>query len=117
MSVDHVVAVVPVSDIATAEAFYQRLFDRPADNNPMPNLVEWQVTGNGWVQVFEDRDRAGHTLLNLAVDDLDGHLAGLTARDLAPEPVQEASKGVRLSGITDPDGNRITFVGGFRVRY
>lgn len=53
----------------------------------------------------------------LALDDLDRHLAELAERGLpssAPEPV---SKGVQLAPMTDPDGNRITFTGNFRVRY
>src|SRR3990170_7614667 len=70
MAIEHVMAVVPVSDLERADAWYEVLFGRPADNRPMPSLVEWQVTGAGWVQVTVDTDRAGSGLLNLAVDDL-----------------------------------------------
>jgi hypothetical protein len=70
MAIEHVLAVVPVSDLERADAWYEVLFGRPADNRPMPSLVEWQVTGAGWVQVTVDTDRAGSGLLNLAVDDL-----------------------------------------------
>ena len=70
MAIEHVLAVVPVSDLERADAWYEALFGRPADNRPMPGLVEWQVTGAGWVQVTVDTDRAGSGLLNLAVDDL-----------------------------------------------
>lgn len=38
-----------------------------------------------------------HVLAVVVVADLDGHL--------------------RLAGLTDPDGNRIAVIGGFRVRY
>jgi uncharacterized protein YndB with AHSA1/START domain len=31
--------------------------------------------------------------------------------------VAQMNKGVQLSGITDPDGNRITFIGNFRITY
>lgn len=44
MSIEHVLAVVPVSDLERADAWYEALFGRPADNRPMPTLVEWQVT-------------------------------------------------------------------------
>ena len=70
MSIAHVLAVVPVTDLARSRPWYESLFGRPADNNPMPNLVEWQVVPGGWVQVFIDAERAGSTLLNFAVDDL-----------------------------------------------
>ena len=72
MSVDHVLAVIPVADFEAAHAWYERLFGRPADNLPMEGLlVEWRVTDSGWVQVTRDADRAGSALLNFAVDDLD----------------------------------------------
>ncbi len=118
MSIDHVLAVVPVADFEAAHTWYERLFGRPADNQPMAGqLVEWRVTGNGWVQVTRDADRAGSALLNFAVDDLDQHMADVSGRGLAPGPVQTANKNVRLSAITDPDGNVVTFIGNFRIQY
>jgi glyoxylase I family protein len=117
MSIDHVLAVVPVADFEAAHAWYGRLFGRPADNLPMGGLVEWQLTDSGWVQLTRDSDRAGSALLNLAVDDLERHVADISGRGLAPGAIETVSKGVQLSGIRDPEGNTITFIGGFRVRY
>jgi glyoxylase I family protein len=117
MSIDHVLAVVPVADFEAAHAWYERLFGRPADNLPMAGLVEWRLTDSGWVQLTRDADRAGSTLLNLAVDDLERHVADISGRGLAPGAIETVSKGVQLSGIRDPEGNTITFIGGFRVRY
>jgi glyoxylase I family protein len=118
MSIDHVLAVVPVTDFEAAHAWYERLFGRAADNLPMPGrLVEWQVTDSGWVQVTRDDDRAGSALLNFAVDDLDGHVAAVSGRGLAPGAIETVNKGVQLSAICDPEGNTITFIGDFRVQY
>lgn len=117
MRINHLLAVVPVSDFDSANAWYQRLFGRAADNNPMPTLVEWRVIDNGWVQVFVDQQRAGNGLLNFAVDDLPQQLAALTSRGLTPGEVVDASKGVQTCAISDPDGNTITLIGGFRVVY
>lgn len=117
MSIDHVLAVIPVSDVDKSAQWYADLFGRPADNNPMPTLVEWQVRPGAWVQVFSDPGKAGNGLLNFAVDDLEDHLAELRGRGLAPGEILEASKGVRLSKLTDPDGNEIGIIGGFRVEY
>jgi glyoxylase I family protein len=117
MAIDHVLAVVPVSDVENSRRWYEALFGRPADNNPMPTLVEWQLAKGGWVQVFGDPQRAGSGLLNFAVDDLEDQLAQVRRRGLVPGEIVEANKGVRLSSITDPDGNTISFIGGFRVRY
>lgn len=105
MSINHVLAVVPVTDIAVARKFYTTLFDREPDNNPMPNLIEWQLVDGGWLQVFQDDRRAGSGMLNLAVDDLAEQRGALTERGLAPGEIEEVSKGVQLSVITDPEGN------------
>jgi glyoxylase I family protein len=117
MSIEHVLAVVPVSDLQVSSRWYEALFGRPADNNPMPTLAEWQVVPGAWVQIFADSARAGSGLLNFAVDDLPTHVAGLRQRGLEPGETTGASKGVHLSAITDPDGNTISLIGGFRVEY
>ena len=117
MTIDHVLAVVPVSDVQESQRWYEDLMGRPEDNHPMDSLVEWRVTGTGWVQVFHDPERAGSALLNFAVDDLDAKAAELAARGLVLDNIQTANKGVRTASINDPDGNRITFIGGFRVVY
>jgi len=36
---------------------------------------------------------------------------------MAAGAVETVNKGMRLSGITDPDGKRITFIGNFRITY
>jgi predicted enzyme related to lactoylglutathione lyase len=117
VSIQHVLAVVPVSDIAVSRPWYESLFGRPEDNNPMPTLVEWQVVPGGWVQVYHDASRAGSGLMNVAVDDLDAELAELARRGLEPAEVIDADKGVRVATIVDPDGNRVGIIGGFRVHY
>jgi glyoxylase I family protein len=105
MSVDHVLAVIPVADFEAAHDWYERLFGRPADNLPMEGrLVEWRVTDSGRVQVTREADRAGSTLLNFAVDDLDRHVAEVSGRGLAPGPIETVNKGVQLSAIRDPEG-------------
>ena len=83
----------------------------------MDTLVEWRITENGWVQIFHDPDRAGSTLLNFAVNDLEAQIAELAVRGLVLGDIQAADKGVRTASINDPDGNLITLIGGFRIVY
>lgn len=117
MKFQHVLAVVPVTDIDKSNAWYAALIGRPADNNPMPVLVEWQVTDRGWVQVTVDEERAGTGMLNFAVDDLEHAITDLGERGIEAGEIIDANKGVRLSTLQDPDGNAITLIGGFRVAY
>ena len=117
MPIEHVLAVVPVSDIERADTWYEALFGRPADNRPMASLLEWQVTDAGWVQVTLDPDRAGSGLLNLAVDDLAATREELATRGVDTAEIQPVDKGVELLAMSDPDGNTITLIGDFRVHY
>jgi glyoxylase I family protein len=118
MSIEHVLAVVPVTDFDAAHKWYERLFGRPADNLPMPGrLVEWHVTDSGWLQVTTDEARAGSAMVNFAVDHLDRHVAELSQRGLTTDAIETVNKGVQLSSITDPYGNTITFIGNFRIHY
>ena len=83
MSIDHILAVIPVADLAVSADWYERLFDAEPTNRPMPNLAEWRLTDTGWVQVFIDGERAGRTFFNLAVSDLDEHVDKLEPADSA----------------------------------
>jgi len=117
MTIEHVLAVIPVRDLTSAALWYEQLFGKPADNRPMDTLAEWQVTPTGWVQVTADPGRAGTALLNLAVDDISAHLQALADRELAVGPVETVNNGVQLAAVLDPDGNRLTIIGGFRTTY
>jgi catechol 2,3-dioxygenase-like lactoylglutathione lyase family enzyme len=118
MSIEHVLCVVPVADFDAAHEWYERLIGRPADNLSMEGLlVEWRLTETGWIQVTLDAERAGSGLLNLAVDDLESHMADVSRRGLSPGEIETVNKGVQLCGIRDPDGNTITFIGNFRIVY
>ena len=118
MTVQHLLAVVAVNDFDRSHRWYQQLIGTPATNVPMPDsLAEWRITDTGWLQVFRDPDHAGHSMANLAVDDLDDHVARLRTREIETGEVLEANKGVRLCTVDDPDGNRITLIGNFRERY
>ena len=117
MAFTNVLAVLPVADVEASRPWFTALFGRPEDNNPMPSLVEWQVLPGAWVQVFHDPDRAGTDEVNFAVDDLEAHIAQLKGRGLEPGDIVDASKGVRLSRFSDPDGNVVSLIGGFRVEY
>lgn len=115
MIVTNVLAVVPVSDMDAAETWYERLLGRPADNRPMPGLADWHLTDGGWMQIFHDAGSAGSTSVNLVVADLPTAAEEITGRGLGVDEIVEASAGVRLLPIADPDGNTITLIENLRV--
>ena len=100
-------AGVPVADIVSARAWYERLLGRPPDLVPHSKEVAWQLAEAGWIYVVADAERAGTAFVTLVVDDLDAELATLAERGAEPGPIAEGT--VRKLEITDPDGNKITF--------
>ena len=117
MQIEHVLAVVPVSDIAAAREWYVRLIGRDPDNNPMDFLIEWQLTDHAWLQVTSSSGQPGTGMVNFAVNDLAGQLSGITGRGIKPGETLQVSKGVGICPIEDLDGNVITLIGNFRVQY
>ncbi|MEU6479720.1 VOC family protein [Streptomyces sp. NPDC047017] len=110
MDIARVLMVAPVGRVEEAVIWYERLLGRPADSRPMPSLADWHLTSGGWLQVFEDSERAGSALLNLEVPDLNVALAELKRRGLSTEPVQAGGTRTRFAALQDPDGNRITLL-------
>jgi predicted enzyme related to lactoylglutathione lyase len=103
----HVFAGLPVADYGAARAWYEAFFGRPPDLLPHDNEAAWQLSGEGWVYVVGDRERAGGGLLTLLVDDLDARLESLAAEGIATGPIKTLPGGVRTVVVADPDGNQI----------
>ncbi|POM25272.1 Glyoxalase-like domain protein [Actinomadura rubteroloni] len=110
MRIDGVLAGLAVSDLSRSRRWYETVFDRPADAEPMPGLAEWHTPG-GVVQVVADRRRAGGSLVTVRVPDARRALTELAERG---GPVGElddtTSAFVLFASVTDPDGNLITIV-------
>jgi hypothetical protein len=89
MKVNKVYAVTSSSRLEEAHAWYSRLFDRPADLHPMANVYEWHF-GSGGVQLVDDAQRAGSSMLTVIVPDLDALRASLESRRLTLGPPRTA---------------------------
>lgn len=110
MPVEVFFAGVPVSNFAAASAFYDRLFGRPADVVVKEDEEMWRVTDTAWLYVVFDPLRAGHGLITVAVPDLDEAVAELGGRGLESSEVEVIAGAGRKATVTDPEGNRISFV-------
>jgi predicted enzyme related to lactoylglutathione lyase len=102
------IASLAVSDVSKAAAWYERLFGRPADSAPMPELLEWKFDAGGWLQVYQTPDRAGRGSCTLSVTDLASEVSRLQEAGFeTTEPTRTATAKVMM--IKDPDGNSIAF--------
>jgi predicted enzyme related to lactoylglutathione lyase len=100
-------AGMPVSSIASAREWYERLFGRPPDLVPNEREVCWQTAEGGWIYVVEDPPRAGRSLVTLIVEDLDAAVAPAEERGL--DVVRQPGGPPFKVELTDPDGNKVTF--------
>jgi predicted enzyme related to lactoylglutathione lyase len=111
MPVNRVLAALAVADLDSAVRWYERLLGRPADELPMEGLAEWHFPQTGAIQLVEDADRAGRSLLTLGVDDLNRELLTLRERGIDPGSMDDTTYDkVLFATITDHEGNAITLV-------
>jgi predicted enzyme related to lactoylglutathione lyase len=108
MSIENAIASVAVKDLKTAAKWYENVFGRPADSNPMPDVEEWKFERGGWLQVYQLADRAGSGSVTLAVTNLDEEIRKLRAMGVDTSQQSLGAK-VKVVMITDPDGNHIAF--------
>jgi glyoxylase I family protein len=109
MSITKVLAAVPVADIEASRAWYTQLLGVGADEVPMPEAAEWYVTQSGSIQLVASPERAGRSLVTLAVDDLDAEVQAMLGRGAEVKVAEAPNTMFKLASATDPDGNVITF--------
>jgi predicted enzyme related to lactoylglutathione lyase len=108
MSIDNALASIAVKDLKQAAAWYARLFGRPADSMPMPEVAEWKFERGGWLQVYQAPERAGQGSFTLAVTGLDEVAAQVRALGIDTQDRTSTAQVATLM-IRDPDGNHIAF--------
>lgn len=108
MSITNAIASLAVKDLSSAVQWYETLFGRPADSRPMAEVAEWKFERGGWLQVYENAERAGAGSCTLAVSNLDGQIADLEKKGIeAGRPM--VSDKAKVVMIKDPEGNSIAF--------
>lgn len=106
MSIATIFAHVSCSNLETSIAWYEKLFGMPPLRRPMPGLAEWQFTASAEVQLYEEKEHAGHSTLTLGVLPLEPERKRLEAAGLAPGPI-EAADDFFILRLRDPDGNLV----------
>ena len=108
MPIHNALASVAVKDLRSSGQWYEKLLGRPADSTPMAEVSEWKFDGGGWLQVYQNAERAGTGSVTLAVRDLDAQVADLRREGIEPGAPMKSPK-VNVVMIKDPDGNSIAF--------
>jgi hypothetical protein len=105
----HLFAGLRVRDYQAARPWYEQLLGEPS---MLPHDTEavWTLAEDRSVYIVEHAE-AGHSVVTLFVDDLDGAVAAIAARGLEPAERETYSNGVRKVTYRDPDGNEVAFGG------
>jgi predicted enzyme related to lactoylglutathione lyase len=108
MNIKNVYAGIMTSDIEKSLTWYERLFDRKSDYNPMKILHEWDFQNGGVLQIVEDKTRAGRSSITLLVDDIEKIREKLADMKIKTEQQTRSEIAMTIT-IFDPENNRITF--------
>jgi len=108
MGIATIFANVSCRDLATSEPWYEKLFGCAASRHPMPRLAEWHFNDSAEVQVYEQREHAGHSTLTLGVLPLEAERGRWVDAGLEPGPIEEADD-YFIMRIRDPDQNLVVF--------
>jgi hypothetical protein len=96
-------------DYRAALPWYEQLLGEPSFF-PHDTEAVWTLADDRSVYIVEHAE-AGHSVVTLFVDDLDGVVAGIAGRGLEPAERETYSNGVRKVTYRDPDGNEVGFGG------
>lgn len=108
MTMINLLVGVAVRDIEAATAWYGQLIGWPPHPHPVPKLVEWQFEEGGWLQLFEDANRAGSSSVTFFEDSLDERVAQLKRLEIEIGQTSDTDR-FKTAIIADPDGNRLIF--------
>ncbi|WP_432477132.1 VOC family protein [Nocardioides sp. GXQ0305] len=105
----HLFAGVPVSDFERAVAWYTRLYGVPESFRAHESEYIWTLAEDRSVYVLLKPESAGHGLVTVMLDDLDGFAEAAAARGIEPTTSEDYGGGVRKLVYRDPDGNELGF--------
>ena len=106
MGIETIFAQVSCSNIENSAIWYTKLFGKPPIRRPMPGLLEWQFTESAEVQLYEQKEHAGHSILTVGVLPLEAERKRLEEAGLETGPIEEA-KDFFIMRIRDPDQNLV----------
>jgi catechol 2,3-dioxygenase-like lactoylglutathione lyase family enzyme len=104
-------AGMPISDLARAQAWYERLLGTAPSFFPNDEEAVWTLDDYRHVYLLQDAERAGGGLVTLIVDDLATRVAAIAQRGIEPALDETYDNGVRKVTYRDEDGNEIGFGG------
>lgn len=107
MTLQKIYTALLTDDLAAAERWYTKLLGRGPDYRPMATMIQWDLFGQGGLQLVTDDTLAGHGALFLVVGDLATERRRLRDLGIAVGDDIQGDYST-LAQVRDPDGNQIT---------
>jgi hypothetical protein len=95
MRIQGIYLALTTANMAKAEEFYAKLFERAPDDRPMEGLVQWRGVAGANIQIFKDKGTAGSGRCTIVVPNMND------ARN-SPQQI-----GVNFTGEREGDFGRI----------
>jgi hypothetical protein len=109
-------AGIRVTDLATAQEWYERLLGKPPTFYPNATEAVWQIAEHRHLYIQQD-DAPGGALTTVFIDgDLDALVAEIATRGIEPSERESYSNGVQKATYRDADGNEVGFAGASGTR-
>lgn len=105
-------AGIPVSNMVTAQKWYEGLLGSPPAFLPNDTEAVWELAEHRYVYIVQLPEHAGHARHTLFVSDLDALVKQIAERGLVPAMQETYENGVRKITYRDPDGNEVGLGGG-----
>src|SRR5437588_105726 len=100
------IRVTPVRAVAL---WYEELFGREPDREPIPGVREWELRPGFHVQVFEGKASPSTAMvLRLGVPDIDAARERLVGLGVDVSPIERVTGVIAICDLKDPCGNRLS---------
>lgn len=95
---------LPVRDLDSARAWYERVLGKVADIEPVPGILEFEVHPGSWLQLHD-----GHqTVFRIGVKDLEAARDRLSTMGIDVGPIERVEDVIAFFEFADPDGNHLS---------
>jgi predicted enzyme related to lactoylglutathione lyase len=105
--VQGVYAAVAVADLEAGIAWYEKFIGRPVDDRPISGMAQWRDIGGAGLQLWEDAERAGKSVMTIVTPALETEITRLSGHGITAINLASGGFG-KVAQVFDPEGNRIS---------
>lgn len=100
---------MPVTNLAQSTAWITSVFGALETMVPAEEVIEFQLTDQVWLQIFEQETIANQSVLRLEVEDVVSAYEQLKDKGIQVFELETVPDVVSVFEFADPDGNRFSF--------